>query len=137
MSGDDGPGRKTLNPHGGQYRPGMFPWVWEEELRQAKHISTYRVALYVLRKWWQSRGPDIDDLDLEAVRGAQGCSDGSMRLPGRTPAVQPHRLPGVRGACMNGPADDDPPWLSSIDRQSLGKKRFSALPYQDFRGGRR
>jgi hypothetical protein len=32
-----------------------FPWAWEEKLRQARYISTYRVVLYVLRKWWQSR----------------------------------------------------------------------------------
>jgi hypothetical protein len=79
----------------------MFPWVWEEELRQAKHISTYRVALYVLRKWWQSRGqpvpvsnvalPDVSRYqkskalaELEALRLVK-----TKRQTGRSPMVTP------------------------------------------------
>lgn len=34
----------------------MFPQLWIERLRTARHIATYRVALRVLQRSWQSRG---------------------------------------------------------------------------------
>jgi hypothetical protein len=92
-----GAGRKTASFT-------KFPWVWEEELRQARYVSTYRVALYVLRKWWQSRGqpvpvsnvalPDVSRYqkskalaELEALRLVK-----TKRQAGRSPQVTPLKL---------------------------------------------
>jgi hypothetical protein len=48
---------KRRKEKGGRWS--KFPWAWEEALSQAKHISTYRVALYILRCWWQNDGQPV------------------------------------------------------------------------------
>ena len=35
------------------------PKSWEEELRKARHVSTYRVALHLLYRHWKSREEPI------------------------------------------------------------------------------
>jgi hypothetical protein len=37
----------------------MVPYSWLEDLREARHISTYQVALYLLHRHWKDRGQPI------------------------------------------------------------------------------
>jgi hypothetical protein len=39
-----------------RHRFTMFPDKWEIALREAKHIATYRVAIYLLRRDWETNG---------------------------------------------------------------------------------
>jgi hypothetical protein len=34
----------------------MVPGLWQEQLTKAQHIATYRVALHILRRHWESGG---------------------------------------------------------------------------------
>jgi hypothetical protein len=35
------------------------PWVWADRLKEARHISTYRVALHLLYEHWRNGGLTI------------------------------------------------------------------------------
>ena len=35
----------------------MVPWWWVERLKAARHVATYRVALYVLYRHWKTGKP--------------------------------------------------------------------------------
>src|SRR5215831_3063086 len=81
-----------------------FPWIWEEELRRAKRISTYRVALFVLRRWWQggSQPVPVSNVALPDVSRYQKSKSlaelealGLVRIerhPWKSPLVTPLKL---------------------------------------------
>ena len=35
----------------------MVPWVWVESLKEARHVATYRLALFVLYQHWKTNKP--------------------------------------------------------------------------------
>jgi hypothetical protein len=37
----------------------MLPDAWETALRKARHISTYRVAFFLIRQDWRAKGQPI------------------------------------------------------------------------------
>jgi hypothetical protein len=42
-----------------RHRFTMFPDKWRIALREAKHIATYRLAIYLLRRDWETNGEPI------------------------------------------------------------------------------
>jgi hypothetical protein len=42
-----------------RYRFTMFPDKWRIALREARHVATYRVAIYLLRRDWETNGEPI------------------------------------------------------------------------------
>jgi predicted transcriptional regulator len=57
----------------------QVPWVWIEQLAKARHIASYRVALYVLYQHWKNAGEPFT-LSNAAVEGvARGTKWRALR----------------------------------------------------------